>query len=89
MIHLCLTMKTATVRELRNNFSRIAEWLRDGEQVVITMRKKVIGRIVPEPIANRTLRMPDFAARIAKEYPHKRISVKESRALREDLRGDR
>jgi antitoxin (DNA-binding transcriptional repressor) of toxin-antitoxin stability system len=82
-------MKTATVRELRNNFSQIAKWLRDGEQVVITMRKKVVGRIVPEPPANRTLKMPNFAIRITQEYPHPQISVKESAALRRDLRGER
>ena len=82
-------MKTATVRNLRNNFSQIAKWLRDGEQVIITMRKKVIGRIIPEPSEKRTLRMPDFAARIREEYPHPRISEKESAALRRELRGER
>jgi antitoxin (DNA-binding transcriptional repressor) of toxin-antitoxin stability system len=82
-------MKSATVRELRNNFSQIAKWLRDGEQVVITMRKKVVGRIIPEPSTNRTPKMPDFAARIAQEYPHPQISEKESAALRRTLRGER
>jgi antitoxin (DNA-binding transcriptional repressor) of toxin-antitoxin stability system len=82
-------MKTATVRHLRNNFSQIAKWLREGEQVVITMRNKVIGRIVPEASGARTLRMPDFAARIREEYPHSQIPEKESAKLREELRGDR
>src|SRR6516225_11955176 len=72
-------MKTASVRQLRNNFSQIARWLKDGEQVVITMRKKVIARMIPEPSAERTLRMPDFAARIREEYPHPRISEEELR----------
>jgi antitoxin (DNA-binding transcriptional repressor) of toxin-antitoxin stability system len=82
-------MKTATVRHLRNNFSQIAKWLKDGEQVVITMRNKVIARIIPEPSGDRTLKMPDFAARIREEYPHRRISEKESAALRREFRGDR
>ena len=82
-------MKTATVRELRNNFSQIARWLKDGEQIVITMRKKVIARIIPEPSGDRTLRMPDFAARIRAEYPHPQISEEESAALRQELRGER
>jgi antitoxin (DNA-binding transcriptional repressor) of toxin-antitoxin stability system len=82
-------MKSATVRDLRNNFSQVAKWLKDGEQVVITMRKKVIGRIIPESPGNPSLKMPDFAARIAKEYPHPQISAKESAALRRELRGER
>ena len=81
-------MKTSTVRHLRNNFSQIARWLKDGEQVVITMRKKVIARIIPEPSENRTLRMPDFAKRIREEYPHPQISEEESAALRRELRGE-
>jgi antitoxin (DNA-binding transcriptional repressor) of toxin-antitoxin stability system len=82
-------MKTASVRHLRNNFAQIAKWLKDGEQVVITMRKKVIGRIIPEPSGDRTLKMPDFAARIREEYPHRQIPEKESVELRRELRGDR
>jgi antitoxin (DNA-binding transcriptional repressor) of toxin-antitoxin stability system len=82
-------MKTATVRHLRNNFSEIAKWLRDGEQVVITMRNKVIGRIVPEATGPQTLKMPDFAARIREEYPHSQIPAKASAELRRELRGDR
>jgi antitoxin (DNA-binding transcriptional repressor) of toxin-antitoxin stability system len=82
-------MKIATVRQLRNNFSQIARWLKDGEQVVITMRKKVIARMTPEPSEDRTLRMPDFAARIQQEYPHPQISEAESAALRRELRGER
>jgi antitoxin (DNA-binding transcriptional repressor) of toxin-antitoxin stability system len=82
-------MKTASVRDLRNNFSQIAKWLKDGEQVVITMRKKVIGRIVPETSGDRTLKMPDFATRIREEYPHQQIPEKESVELRRELRGDR
>jgi len=50
---------TSLPGHLRNNFSQIARWLKDGEQVVITMRKKVIARIIPEQSADRTLRMPD------------------------------
>jgi antitoxin (DNA-binding transcriptional repressor) of toxin-antitoxin stability system len=82
-------MKTATVRHLRNNFAEIAKWLRDGEEIIITMRKKVIGRIIPEASEERTLSMPDFAARIRQEYPHPQIPAKESAALRRELRGER
>jgi antitoxin (DNA-binding transcriptional repressor) of toxin-antitoxin stability system len=82
-------MKTATVRDLRNHFSRIAKWLRNGDEVLITMRGKAIGRIVPELAPQPRITMPDFAARIAKDYPHRQISASESAALRNALRGDR
>ena len=38
-------METASVRELRQNFPRIMEWIQDGEQVAVTMRRKVIAVI--------------------------------------------
>jgi len=82
-------MKSATVRDLRNHFSRIAKWLKNGDEVVITMRGRAIGRIVPEPLPPSTITMPDFAGRIAKEYPHPQIAPAESAALRDALRGGR
>jgi len=42
-------MKTATVRELRNNFSRISAWIDDGETVRVIKRGKPFARVVPEP----------------------------------------
>jgi antitoxin (DNA-binding transcriptional repressor) of toxin-antitoxin stability system len=40
-------MKTATVRDLRNNFSRVSRWLAAGEQVAITKRGVSVGTILP------------------------------------------
>jgi len=55
-------MKTVTVREVRQQFSRKVEGpLRRGETVVLRKRREVIGRIVPEPVEPRAY--PDFAAR--------------------------
>jgi len=86
---LSVTIKTATVRDLRNRFSRIAKRLRNGDEVLITMRGKAIGRIVPELAKELTITMPDFAARIGNEYPHPQLSASESAALRNALRSDR
>ncbi|HMJ64266.1 MAG TPA: type II toxin-antitoxin system prevent-host-death family antitoxin [Candidatus Binatia bacterium] len=41
-------MKTATVRELRNDFSRISKWLSNGETVRILKRGKPFARVIPE-----------------------------------------
>jgi len=60
-------MKTASVREIRQNFPRIMAWIADGEQVAITMRRKVVARLVPEPpSAGEALKAPDFG-RISRE----------------------
>lgn len=42
-------MKTATVRELRNDFGRLSKWLGKGESVRIMKRGKPFARVVPEP----------------------------------------
>jgi len=56
-------MKTASVRDLRQNFPRVMAWIEDGEQVAVTMRRKVIARLVPEPASPKGQpTAPDFAA---------------------------
>jgi len=41
-------MKTATVRDLRNNFAKVSRWLKAGEQVQLTSRGEPMGVITPE-----------------------------------------
>jgi prevent-host-death family protein len=40
-------MKTATVRDLRNNFAKVSRWLKDGEKVKITSRGVPLADLVP------------------------------------------
>lgn len=40
-------MKTATVRDLRNQFPRVAAWIENGEEVDITKSGKLFARLVP------------------------------------------
>lgn len=42
-------MKTATVRELRNHYAGLMEWIEAGEEIRITRRGKAIARLIPEP----------------------------------------
>lgn len=42
-------MKTATVRELRNDFGRLSKWLEKGETVQIIKRGKPFAELVPKP----------------------------------------
>ena len=40
-------MKTASVRDLRNNFAKVSRWIRDGQQVEITSRGVPMACLVP------------------------------------------
>lgn len=52
-------MKTATVRDLRNNYTRVLGWVSAGEDVLITQRGAVIARLSPE--TEKTAREVDWA----------------------------
>jgi antitoxin (DNA-binding transcriptional repressor) of toxin-antitoxin stability system len=58
-------MKTATVREVRQNFGQLLNWIESGEEVTITMRRKVVARIVP-PLAKKPHK-PDWKAFVARQ----------------------
>jgi antitoxin (DNA-binding transcriptional repressor) of toxin-antitoxin stability system len=67
-------MRKATVRDLRYRFREVEDLLREGEEIQITKRKRVIARLIPARIAAPT-RGPDFLARLAKIYRGKRMKV--------------
>jgi antitoxin (DNA-binding transcriptional repressor) of toxin-antitoxin stability system len=46
-------MKTATVRDLRNEFARISKWLEKGETVEIIKRGKPVADLVPKSRGKR------------------------------------
>ena len=47
-LHDCATMKTASVRDLRNHYTSVLRWVSAGEDVLITQRGVVIARLSPE-----------------------------------------
>lgn len=62
-------MKTATVRDLRNHFPRVAAWISEGESVEITRAGKIIARLVPAgPPKTRKFKMPDIIARLDETF---------------------
>ncbi|RYD31098.1 MAG: prevent-host-death protein [Verrucomicrobiaceae bacterium] len=57
-------MKTATVRELRNEFSKLEAWLGEGEEIRIEKRGETIAVLRPFVAESGTgFEMPDFKAR--------------------------
>jgi antitoxin (DNA-binding transcriptional repressor) of toxin-antitoxin stability system len=54
-------MKTASVRDIRQNFPAVMRWIEEGEHVAITMRRKIVARLIPErPPITRNAPAPDF-----------------------------
>jgi antitoxin (DNA-binding transcriptional repressor) of toxin-antitoxin stability system len=60
-------MRTASLRDLRYAFKKIERLLRQGEEIQITKRRKVIARLVPEN-GQPPAELPDFRARLRAIY---------------------
>ncbi|MDK3158035.1 type II toxin-antitoxin system prevent-host-death family antitoxin [Kamptonema cortianum] len=41
-------MKSASVRDLRNRYASLLDWIVAGEEIVITRRGKAVARLIPE-----------------------------------------
>jgi antitoxin (DNA-binding transcriptional repressor) of toxin-antitoxin stability system len=67
-------MRKATVRDLRYRFREVEALLREGEDVEITKRKRVIARLVAVK-AGASARRPDFLARLKRIYGNKKLKV--------------
>lgn len=62
-------MKTASVRDLRQDFPRILAWLQAGEKVAITMRRQAIATLVPCPRKKRARHaIPNLTTRLQKVF---------------------
>lgn len=83
-------MKTATVRDLRNNFSKLEAWLSDGESVRIEKRGQPVALLTALPRAKgKVFKMPDFAARLKETWGDRIFSEAEVKAMRAaELEGD-
>jgi len=70
---MCLRKK-ASIGDLRYRFSAVEKLLRDGHEVQITKRKRVVARLLPpEPPAR--VEMPDFLGRMEKIFGKKRLKM--------------
>ncbi len=62
------------MRDLRYRFSAVEDLLREGEEIEITKRKRVIARLVPTKPAIPS-QCPAFLARLKKIYGDKTMKV--------------
>ena len=65
----CITMKTASVRDLRNHFAELSTWIESGETIQLTKRGVAYAQIIPVIPLKVKFKFPNFslrAKRIAK-----------------------
>ncbi|HEY0794463.1 MAG TPA: hypothetical protein VGD64_01665 [Acidisarcina sp.] len=67
-------MKTASIRDLRYDFKKIENLLRQGEEIQITRRRKVIARLVPEQLPALRV-IPDFMGQMREIFGDKVFEV--------------
>ena len=82
-------MKTASVREVRQDFGRILEWVANGEEVSITKRREPVARLLPVASKSKKAgrgRMPDISGRLQKVFGRK---VLEDKLVNKILRENR
>ena len=80
-------MKTATVRELRNEFPRIEAWVHEGESILISKRGKVIATLVPALGATDSTQKPpkvDIMARLQETWGGRVFTLEQVAAMRAD-----
>ncbi len=81
----CVHMKTATVRDLRNNFSKLETWLAEGEEIRIEKRGQPVAMLRSlsgEPEQKKTIKT-DWAARRKKLWGDRVFSEQEVKEMRE------
>lgn len=81
-------MKTATVRELRNQYRSVLSWVEAGEEVTISRRGVVIARLVPEKNAPGRSDWSHSAAVCMDRSDLPTLTAKQSSSLLAESQGD-
>lgn len=80
-------MKEASVRDLRYDFAKVERLLRQGHEIRITKRRRVVARLVPErPEAKPA--MPDFLAQLREIYGDRILPVTAAEIIAEGRNRD-
>ncbi len=59
----CITMKTATIRDLRNHFAELSNWIENGETIQLTKRGVAYAQIRPVKPLKDKFKFPNFSLR--------------------------
>jgi len=77
-----MTIKTATVADLRNNFRRVSAWLENGESVEIIKRGRRFARLTPAAAGPSKPVKIDFAGQLRAVWGQKIFTAGEVQAMR-------
>ncbi len=81
-------MKTASVRELRQEFPRILGWIDEGREVSITLRHRAVARLIPlEQKRKKRRAMPDLAKRLRRVFGDRIIADQAIKSIIDKDRG--
>ena len=70
VIHNVHIMKTATIRQLRNDTNTLLNWIEHGETVTITKRRRKVAVLIPPaPTEGIPVPAPDFRSRHKRNFP--------------------
>src|SRR5262245_49752810 len=89
VIHTCLTMATATIRDLRNHFAKVKKVVESEGEVIVTDKGKPKYRLALYT-ATRRGKTPgkDYMARLKRHQPSP-IDTAAAKSLHDENRGDR
>lgn len=63
-------MKTANLRQLRNETGMLVKWVEVGETVLVTKRSKPLFKLLPvSPVGSKNFEVPNFAERQESIFP--------------------
>jgi antitoxin (DNA-binding transcriptional repressor) of toxin-antitoxin stability system len=81
-------MKTASVRDLRQDFPRVLAWIESGEEVAITLRREEIARLVPRRRRKAKQRpFPNIAERLKRVFSSKVVPDETMETIMERNKG--
>ncbi len=61
-------MKSVSLRHMQHHLSDVMRHVDQGQEVLVTRRRRTIARLVPASPATARIKWPDFAARTAKAH---------------------
>lgn len=80
-------MKTATVRELRNDYAKLLRRVEAGEEIVITRRGQSVARLVPEKRRTQKVDWTKSAAFQRDRSKERKMTAKEFKEFMDFVRG--
>jgi len=81
-------MKTATIRQLRNDTNTLLDWIEHGETVTITRRRKKVAMLVPALQDDEIIvAAPDFRTRHKRYFPNSEMKERNFTELLMEERG--